>query len=152
MDYAHRIIAIPAGECPVKLRSTTLEEVTVWCEEVVSCGKANNLSYLPSALMFFAQQYFDIFSEDYKLVCENIKSIFRIDDVEENSKTNELFRKIMVEKIILEKEKRERLEGRTTQAEEPKKRGRPKKVHSSPILPQNKEISDNKIKLTVKRK
>ena len=68
------IIAIPSGKCPVKLKGSEYEDVIGWAEEVISIGRSNSSNYLPSALIFFAQQFFNIFSEEYKSVRNHIEN------------------------------------------------------------------------------
>lgn len=155
MSIITRIVAIPAGKCPIKLNSTEFEEVVEWCEKVTNHGNENNLNYLPSALRFFAQQFFSIFSDDYKIVCNHINNAYHVDKKNEQDKMNEMIEKTIDEKRILDKEKRDRLDGKITPVieENKKKRGRPKKIFSSPIIQtQTKTEPTEKIKLVAKRK
>lgn len=68
MSESVPVIAIPAGKCPAKLKNSDRDEVIGWCEEVLSVGRNKSITYLPSALIFFAQQFFNIFSKEYKSV------------------------------------------------------------------------------------
>lgn len=67
------VIAIPAGKCPVKLKSSEYDAVIEWAEDIISVGRGNTTTYLPSALIFFAQQFFSIFSNEYKTVSKHIE-------------------------------------------------------------------------------
>lgn len=73
MTYSVPVIAIPAGKCPVKLKNYDYDEVIGWCEEVLSVGRNKSITYLPSALIFFAQQFFNISSKEYKTVVDHIQ-------------------------------------------------------------------------------
>ena len=72
MSHSIPAIAYPAGKCPAKLKGTSCEEVTEWAEEVFSAGRNNNLIYLPSAIAFFAQQFYNFSSPEYKTVCDHL--------------------------------------------------------------------------------
>ena len=107
MSLSTPVIAIPAGKCPVKLESTEYEQVISWCVEVHAIGVKNNVNYLPSALIFFAQQFFDIFGEDYKKVKNHINKAYDCDD---GSKVQEYIFKANFEKQEADKQKAERME------------------------------------------
>ena len=95
MSYStNRVVAIPAGKCPVKLQSTKKEDVVEWAENVIAVGFKSNINYLPSSLIFFAQQFFNIFAEDYKTVCNHINLAYNTDSKE----LQNLMDKISVEK------------------------------------------------------
>lgn len=107
MSYStNRVVAIPAGKCPVKLQSAKKEDVVEWAEEVYSIGLRNNLNYLPSAFIFFAQQFFNIFSEEYKDVYNILSSSYNTGATEFQA----LIDKINVEKRISDKEKLDKKE------------------------------------------
>ncbi len=107
MNCLTRIVAIPAGKCPLKLESDNYEDVVEWCQKVYSAGLSNNLNYLPSSLIFFAQQFFNISSQEYKNVYQHIQTAYNVD----NSETNSLIKRIIIEenenKLIKQKKKEE---------------------------------------------
>jgi hypothetical protein len=107
MSLSTPIIAIPAGKCPSKLESTEYEQVISWCVEVHAIGIKNNVNYLPSALVFFAQQFFDIFGEEYKTVKNHINKAYNAGD---DGKLQEFITKANYEKLEIEKQKAERME------------------------------------------
>jgi hypothetical protein len=74
MSHSIPVIAYPAGKCPAKLKGTSYEEVTEWAEEIFSEGRNNNLIYLPSAIAFFAQQFYRIFTPEYRVICNHLIS------------------------------------------------------------------------------
>jgi len=71
-----RVLHTPAGKCPVKLNDTSIEEVTGWANLVIEHGRQNSLVYLPSALIYFSQQFYSIFTPEYKIVKEHIENVF----------------------------------------------------------------------------
>jgi hypothetical protein len=73
MTYTIPVIATPAGKCPVKLKSSEYEDVIEWSEKVLSQGRTNNVNYLPSALIFFSQQFFSIFTPEHKIIKNHIQ-------------------------------------------------------------------------------
>lgn len=104
MGYSGRIIAIPAGKCPVKLNSTEKQDVIDWAEDVYSVGVREDLTYLPSALIFFAQQFYSIFTEEYKTVCNHLNSTYNTN----NADFDNLIQKISIEKRTSDLEKIEK--------------------------------------------
>lgn len=106
MSFSTRVIAFPAGKCPVKLQSTKKEDVIEWAEEIYSIGLRNNINYLPSAIIFFAQQFFNIFTEDYQTVCNHINATYNTGERE----FQDLINKISIEKRISDKEKLDKKE------------------------------------------
>lgn len=149
MSYStNRVIATPAGKCPVKLQSTKKEDVLDWAEEIYSIGLSNNIHYLPSCFKFFAQQFFNIFSEDYKTVCNIISSSYNTGETE----LLELINKINLEKRILDKEKSDKKEKQLLEEIEKNKLRKEKKQKE-----QNQEIkqelkTEEKKKIKIRRK
>jgi len=66
------LTVVPAGACPHKLTATDEATVEAWCRKVVATMAAQRQQIAPSGLQYFARQFYDIFSEDYKTVSENI--------------------------------------------------------------------------------
>lgn len=97
-----RVLHTPAGSCPVKLEGTSLEEVRDWSNLVVQHGKQNNLVYLPSALIYFSQQFYSIFTPEYKEVKSHIEEIFSV-----NKNLENLF--VEEQRSNIEKQKEEKL-------------------------------------------
>lgn len=84
MTYCTRIVYTPAGKCPIKLEGYDYETVLDWSNLIIENGKANNLSYLPSALLFFAQQFYRAFTPEYLEVKKHLNNIFLIPDKDES--------------------------------------------------------------------
>lgn len=125
MNFSVRVVHTPAGSCPVKLKETDYDSVLEWAQLVMENGRANNLNYLPSALVFFAQQFYNIFTEDYKIVKNHLINIFQI------PLNEDLINKINQDKINKELEKKDnKQEADSTK----KKKGRPPKKQYSPSL------------------
>lgn len=147
MSYAIRIVAIPAGKCPIKLIDSDYESVIEWTKEVHSHGISNNLNYLPSAFSFFAQQFFNIFTEEYKSVCNHINLAYNVD----NSQFCELLNRVSVEdkqNKIDKKKKRE--EAEKLEAEKIEKR---KEIKKAEIKVETKvEEEKPKKKIILRRK
>lgn len=136
------VIAIPAGKCVVKLKSTEYDDVVAWAEEVISVGRSNSVTYLPSALIFYAQQFFNIFSDEYKLVREHIIARYgnagNVCDVIDKVNSTPLIQKPTDE------------DGNPLK----KRRGRPPKKQYVPptLIPKEPEQDDNVKKIKIKRK
>lgn len=152
MAYTIPIIAIPAGKCPAKLESTQYEDVIEWAEKVYSIGLKNNVNYLPSAVTFFAQQFFSVFSEDYKTVCNHINSAYN-NNGSENVKFDEMLIKINEEKKIAEKEKLEKRE-REEEKERKKKKEKEAIAQAKVVEKKVEPIAEpqQKKKITIRRK
>lgn len=72
MNYGTTVVAIPAGKCEFKLKSCNKEDVINWAEEILSEGRIKNINYLPSALVFYSQQFYRPFSKEYEEIKETI--------------------------------------------------------------------------------
>ena len=72
MNYGTKVLAIPAGKCEFKLKSHDKENVINWAEEILSEGRIKNINYLPSALVFYSQQFYKPFSKEYREIKEII--------------------------------------------------------------------------------
>ena len=79
-DFFTVKISIPAGKCPANLMSTDYEAVEEWVGKVKLRGEAVNVIYAARALRYWARQFYDIFSEEYKLVSQHVNEIFGDDD------------------------------------------------------------------------
>lgn len=79
-----RVLHTPAGTCPVKLEGSSLEEVRDWSNLVVEHGRQKNLIYLPSALLYFSQQFYSIFTPEYKEIKAHLEEIFNINKNQED--------------------------------------------------------------------
>ena len=150
MTYTASIVAIPAGKCPVKLTSTERSDVIEWAEDVCSFGIKNNINYLPSALVFFAQQFFSIFGEEYKLVCNHINAAYNNQD---GIKMNEIIDKVFLDKKVADKEKQDRIDDPDSFVPPPKKRrGRPPKAIYNPSQTMQKPVETQAAKINIRRK
>jgi hypothetical protein len=145
MSYSIPIIAIPAGKCPAKLSSTEYNDVIDWAEQVYAIGIKNNVNYLPSALVFFAQQFFNIFSEEYKTVCNHINSAYNNQD---KQKLDSIIEKISQDK----KEEEKRKDDGQTQEQPKKRRGRPPKKLYEPSKTFVKTDPEEKAKIKLRRR
>jgi hypothetical protein len=151
MSFSIPVIAIPAGKCPIKLKSIEYNDVVEWAEEVISVGRSKNVTYLPEALVFFAQQFFNFSSPDYKKVKETICSYYN-----SGGEIINLINKVNAASLI-DKTQQAAEEGQPTK----KRRGRPPKNKIGPILPkvaepiiqkeENKPLEVKK-KIIIKRK
>lgn len=149
MSFSIPIIAIPAGKCPVKLKSIENNDVIEWAEEVISVGRSKNVTYLPEALVFFAQQFFNIFSEDYKKVKEIICLYYN-----SGGEVTNIINKVNAASVA-DKMQQTTEDGQPTK----KRRGRPPKNKIGPIIPkapepvvQDASSSEIKKKIIIKRK
>ena len=137
MSFSIRVVATPAGKCPIKLKSCEREDVIEWSKEVYSAGLAENINYLPSAFVFFAQQYFNIFSEEYKTICNIINTAYNVDNKdfyeliskigveEKQNKIDKKKRREEAEKLEIQKKnerKVQKIEPKIIVQEEPKKK------------------------------
>jgi hypothetical protein len=120
MGFGVRVIHTPAGACPVKLTGTEYEVVEKWANNVMEQGIINHLNYLPSALIFFAQQFYRVFGPEHNLVKQHIENIFSVSKSAVETLEAEI--KEIKENIETEKNKE------STEENKPKKRGRPKKA------------------------
>lgn len=152
MSFSIRIVHTPAGSCPIKLKSTEYESVFEWTQLVMDHGRTNNLNYLPSALVFFAQQFFNIFTEDYKIVKNHLGNIFQI------SSNDELISKINQDKIDKDKINQDKINqdkidkdkidaNPLENSNEPTKKrmGRPSKKEYSPFRGQIKQADASEV-------
>ena len=69
-------ICTPAGKCPVKLEGTELEDVEEWAVKVRAKGLENTRFYMVRALMYYVRDFYAIFSEEYPIVCDHLKTVF----------------------------------------------------------------------------
>lgn len=75
-----RVIHAPAGKCPFKLNGTKENEVLEWAESVLGHGQQNDVMYTTGALNYYAQQFYNIFSDEYKIVSGIINDHYVRDD------------------------------------------------------------------------
>lgn len=66
MNISSRVVAYPAGKCSCILKASDYESVSDWAEQILAEGRVQNIVYLPSAILFFAQQFFSIFSPEFQ--------------------------------------------------------------------------------------
>tara|TARA_B100000287_G_C20325575_1_gene659620 strand:- start:175 stop:666 length:492 start_codon:yes stop_codon:yes gene_type:complete len=67
-------ILTPSGKCPVDLLGTSRKEVFEWASHLkkyVSYGKQHTVQ----SISYWIRDFYDIFSEEYKIVKENLKQI-----------------------------------------------------------------------------
>jgi hypothetical protein len=68
------LVIAPSGECPVKLTGTDAETVIAWAKKVIDAGQKEELFYSPAALRHFARYFYDVFSGEYAIFCDNLDS------------------------------------------------------------------------------
>ena len=66
------MIVVPAGACPHKLSGTDENSVTDWGKKIVKTFFTQRQQLAPSALAYFAREFYDVFSEEFKTVEKNI--------------------------------------------------------------------------------
>lgn len=74
------IIHTPAGPCPFKLKGISEQEVLEWTESILSIGKQKNVFYNTAALNYYAQQFYRVGSEEYKIISNIINENYIQDD------------------------------------------------------------------------
>ena len=67
-----RTVSTPAGKCPAKLSGTDRTSVMEWADRVMEFGVKDNCRYLPEAIRYWARDFYDYFSPEYKAVCQII--------------------------------------------------------------------------------
>lgn len=66
------LVHVPSGSCPVDLVSTDVDDVIDWCTNVRVAGQSCGKHYSSVALKYFARQFYDINSDDWKIVASII--------------------------------------------------------------------------------
>jgi hypothetical protein len=68
-------ILTPSGKCPVKLPSTSREDVMNWANRLQDVGSINSPPkvYLPEALQYWIRDFYEIFGPEYN----EVKNILR---------------------------------------------------------------------------
>ena len=62
------VILVPSGQCPIQLKNIDILSVRDWCEALLVYGKEQGKVYTPSALRYFASQFYN--SDEHKeVVC-----------------------------------------------------------------------------------
>ena len=74
-DFFSTTISTPAGKCPANLADTDYETVKEWSGKILRHGEAKNVVYAVSALRYWARQFYDIFSEEHKLITQHLNEI-----------------------------------------------------------------------------
>lgn len=77
-----RIIHTPAGKCPFELKGISEEEVLDWAEKLMTQAQRNDSVYSTGALNYFAQQFYNLFSKEYKTISSIINDHYVRDDYE----------------------------------------------------------------------
>lgn len=65
-----RTVATPAGKCPAKLSGTDKNSVLEWVDRVTEFGIKDNCKYLPEAIRYWARDFYDYSSPEYKAICQ----------------------------------------------------------------------------------
>jgi hypothetical protein len=76
MGFGTRVIYTPAGQCPVKLKGIDYNDVLEWSNLIMESGREKGLNYLPSAILFFSQQFYGVHTKEYNIIKEHIANIF----------------------------------------------------------------------------
>jgi uncharacterized Zn finger protein (UPF0148 family) len=74
-DFFSTKISTPAGKCPANLADTDYGTVEEWAGKILRHGEAKNVVYAVSALRYWARQFYEIFSEEHKLVTQHLNDI-----------------------------------------------------------------------------
>jgi hypothetical protein len=70
------IIAVPAGECPIKLRGVDRESVETWADEVRNTFSERNEHLTVNGLCYYSRQFYEFHSAEYKTVKAELASIY----------------------------------------------------------------------------
>ena len=57
------------------MADTDYETVEEWAEKIIRHGEAKNVVYAVSALKYWSRQFYDVFSEEYKLIAQHLNEI-----------------------------------------------------------------------------
>jgi|TARA_Y100000310_G_scaffold90889_1_gene88188 hypothetical protein len=71
-------LAIPSGECPVTLADTSYEAILEWVVALTEC-KPEPHTYQLSVYRYWVRNFYDIFSEEYKIVISELEKIVTCD-------------------------------------------------------------------------
>lgn len=66
-------VVVPSGPCPHKLSGTDKDSVLGWCGKVIDSMEDKGVQIAPSGLTYFARQFYDYHSNEYKIVKECIE-------------------------------------------------------------------------------
>jgi hypothetical protein len=77
-----RIVHTPAGKCPFELKGTSEEEVLDWTEKLMAHARRNDSVYSTGALNYFAQQFYNLSSQEHKTISSIINNHYVRDDYE----------------------------------------------------------------------
>ena len=73
--WSGRINLTPAGDCAVRLKGSSYEEVKDWATAVVENGHRHGVHYAPSALRYYVRQFIPIFTQGYNEAIEHLSII-----------------------------------------------------------------------------
>ena len=73
----------PAWECPVKLTGTDPDTVAKWAEKVMDAGHKLQRHYSPAALKYYVRHFYELQSEDWQTVVDNLLSLNNRKNVED---------------------------------------------------------------------
>ena len=69
-------IHTPAGSCPHRLEDTDEATVQRWAEKVRDTGESDGRFYSLPALKYYARQFYDIFSDEWKTVVGHLQALY----------------------------------------------------------------------------
>ena len=75
-DPTYLKVYVPAGECPVKLQGTSLEDVAVWSDAVRARFKEEKKIIGLHGLTYFARTIYDFFSPEFQCVKEHLLQLY----------------------------------------------------------------------------
>lgn len=75
-----RVVLTPSGECPAKLQGISEEQVRKWVDELQEIAGKRDDHLHPDALKYYARQFYDFTSPEYKSVCGIIDGAYGLDD------------------------------------------------------------------------
>lgn len=68
-----RIVSIPAGECPVKLKGTDEGQVHDWITRLLDACLEQSQRLTVEAVKYFVRQFHDLWTDEHALVCHHIE-------------------------------------------------------------------------------
>jgi hypothetical protein len=65
------VVYYPAGSCPIQLL-LDVENVYDWCQQLFEYGIVNGTVYYPTALFYYSNRYYPVYTQNGKLIREKI--------------------------------------------------------------------------------
>jgi hypothetical protein len=74
-DEIKDTIEFPAGACPSELTGTDRATVLAWCRDIWVHYQHQKQKIAISALRYYVRHFYNIASEEYKIVCSHINTL-----------------------------------------------------------------------------